>query len=314
MPSSELLPEYSVRTSRRARRIGLRVLPGQGLEIVLPPHADPACVPEIVRRHRRWIDKALLRMSAAAPTEEIPREFTLAGGRERVVPRPAGRGHPCAGLCALAPGSFQGTEGCPPESAGSGLSASAFFSPVSFPPASSARAVPDSVVLFPAPARSVRALQTVCAPCVLPAPAPGGPVLCRPLPVPEPLIALPERAADLRVLLREWVRREARVRLSAVLWSLANQYGFERREVSVRFQRTRWGSCPRRGNINLNACLIFLPERLARHIVLHELCHTRHMNHGEGFWKLLFSLEPDALARDRDMRGAWRHVPAWVLG
>lgn len=82
--------------------------------------------------------------------------------------------------------------------------------------------------------------------------------------------------------------------------------------MRVRFQRTRWGSCSAKGSINLNAALLFLPERLVRYILLHELCHTRELNHSPAFWKLVFAADPDALAKDKAMRGAWKYVPDWL--
>ena len=98
-----------------------------------------------------------------------------------------------------------------------------------------------------------------------------------------------------------------------MLEALANEHGFAYSGLGIRFQRSRWGSCSAKGNISLNACLIFLPERLTRHILLHELCHTRQLNHSPEFWKQLFAVAPDALAHDKAMRHAWRHVPAWVF-
>ena len=113
--------------------------------------------------------------------------------------------------------------------------------------------------------------------------------------------------------LREWVREEARVYLGGLLDSLAREHGFSYASLSIRFQRGRWGSCSARGGISLNACLLFLPERLARHILLHELCHTRQLNHSRAFWKQLFAVDPNALAHDKAIRHAWRHVPAWIF-
>jgi len=82
--------------------------------------------------------------------------------------------------------------------------------------------------------------------------------------------------------------------------------------VRFRRQKSRWGSCTAKGALNLNTCLVFLPTELARHIILHELAHTKHLNHGQGFWKLLFSMEENALALDKRLRRAWRHVPEWM--
>jgi predicted metal-dependent hydrolase len=68
------------------------------------------------------------------------------------------------------------------------------------------------------------------------------------------------------------------------LAELARRHGFEYNRVYVRNQKTRWGSCSARNNINLNVNLIRLPEALRDYVILHELVHTRIKNHGLQFW------------------------------
>jgi hypothetical protein len=95
---------------------------------------------------------------------------------------------------------------------------------------------------------------------------------------------------------------------------LAQKYGFSFASMRVRFQKSRWGSCSSKGCISLNACLVFLPEPLVRYILLHELCHTRQMNHSTAFWQLLLAHAPDARVHDRAMREtAWSYVPDWIF-
>ena len=82
------LPAHRVRVSARARRIGLRVLPGTGLEVVLPRNADPACVPLLLTRHRVWIEKHLRRMPDGPSRHEtacaVPERVLLKGGLEEI--------------------------------------------------------------------------------------------------------------------------------------------------------------------------------------------------------------------------------------
>jgi predicted metal-dependent hydrolase len=70
-------------------------------------------------------------------------------------------------------------------------------------------------------------------------------------------------------------------------------YGFRHGRVSIRSQRTRWGSCSRRGTLSFNYRLVYLPLPLADYVIAHELCHLRHMNHSKAFWALVETVVPD---------------------
>jgi predicted metal-dependent hydrolase len=87
---------------------------------------------------------------------------------------------------------------------------------------------------------------------------------------------------------------EARKFLVQKLKTLAEQHGFKVGKVSVRKQKTRWGSCSVNNNISLNINLIHLPQQLATYVILHELLHTRIKNHGRQFWRELDELVGDA--------------------
>jgi predicted metal-dependent hydrolase len=68
---------------------------------------------------------------------------------------------------------------------------------------------------------------------------------------------------------------------------LAEKHGFTYTSVNVRSSRSRWGSCSNLKKVNLSFYLLILPENLINYVILHELCHTREMNHSEKFWKLM---------------------------
>ena len=79
-------------------------------------------------------------------------------------------------------------------------------------------------------------------------------------------------------------KTKAKRQLAGRLNRLAKYHGFTFNGVSIRSQKTRWGSCSRTGNISLNVKLVLLPEDLMDYVILHELVHTRIHNHGKGFW------------------------------
>ncbi|MBS0374993.1 MAG: M48 family metallopeptidase [Proteobacteria bacterium] len=121
-------------------------------------------------------------------------------------------------------------------------------------------------------------------------------------------------AAGARRWLRAWLADEAEAELGPWLGRLAAERGFRYERLQVRRQRTRWGSCSRAGTISLNVSLLFQPPAVVRYLMLHELGHTRHMNHSARYWRLVASHEPDFRALDRELTGGWRHVPGWVYG
>ena len=85
----------------------------------------------------------------------------------------------------------------------------------------------------------------------------------------------------------EALRREARRYLPERLASIAARYGFVYGRLAIKNNRSNWGSCSTKDNINLNLRLMQVPEHLRDYVMLHELCHLRHHDHGPGFHRLL---------------------------
>ncbi len=79
-------------------------------------------------------------------------------------------------------------------------------------------------------------------------------------------------------------------------------YGVRVTGISIRDQRTRWGSASQTGRLSFNYRLALLPPALADYVVVHELCHLIEMNHGERFWRLVAETLPDYRARRRALR------------
>jgi len=80
---------------------------------------------------------------------------------------------------------------------------------------------------------------------------------------------------------------QARKYLESRLQELAGRYGFSYNRFFLRSQTTRWGTCSSRNNIGLNIKLVYVSEELVDYVILHELVHTRHKNHGPDFWNAL---------------------------
>ena len=67
------------------------------------------------------------------------------------------------------------------------------------------------------------------------------------------------------------------------------QYG----RITIRNQKTRWGSCSSKGNLNFNCLLMLAPDEVVDYVVIHELCHLIEMNHSKAFWKQVEQMMPD---------------------
>lgn len=123
-----------------------------------------------------------------------------------------------------------------------------------------------------------------------------------------------ERPALLRHVLQRFTMREAHATLAPWLAGVAASTGLHYERIQIRRQRTRWGSCSRRGTISLNACLLFQPPAVVNYLLIHELAHTLHMNHSRRFWRLVERLEPGWRELDAALTAGWRVVPSWALG
>jgi predicted metal-dependent hydrolase len=122
------------------------------------------------------------------------------------------------------------------------------------------------------------------------------------------------RTKDAQRLLQGWLIERSRAVLVPWLQELAGTTGLQFNRAQIRRQRSRWGSCSVRGTVSLNCCLIFQRREVVRYLLLHELCHTRHMNHSRRFWQLVERFEPAHRALDRELLRGWQNVPAWVFG
>lgn len=112
-------------------------------------------------------------------------------------------------------------------------------------------------------------------------------------------------------LLRNWIRNRAKQLLPPMMTQIAAEFGFEFNKTSIRSQKSRWGSCSSSGAISLNDQLLFMPEETVRYLMIHELCHTRHMNHSTKFWKLVASCCADYKRHDKILSRGREKVPAW---
>ncbi|MDD5397094.1 MAG: M48 family metallopeptidase [Candidatus Moranbacteria bacterium] len=89
------------------------------------------------------------------------------------------------------------------------------------------------------------------------------------------------------------LKETAREMVARRLEKYAEFYGLQYNGVAIRNQKTRWGSCSSKGNLNFNYKILLLPQRHADYIIVHELCHLKEFNHGKCFWNLVSQTIPE---------------------
>ena len=96
----------------------------------------------------------------------------------------------------------------------------------------------------------------------------------------------PETIAVVKNATIAMLRYEAKKRLPRIVKEIADANGFKYSSVKINSAQTRWGSCSSKGSLNFSLYLMLMPLHLIRSVVVHELCHTKHMDHSTNFWAL----------------------------
>ena len=97
-------------------------------------------------------------------------------------------------------------------------------------------------------------------------------------------------------------KEHARAAVHAHLNEWNRHYNLPIRKVFIKNSRSRWGSCSTLGNLNFNYRIIFLPPHLQAYLIIHELCHLQHFNHGPEFWSLVAQTVPEYKTHRREIR------------
>ncbi|MDQ2623165.1 MAG: M48 family metallopeptidase [Actinomycetota bacterium] len=118
---------------------------------------------------------------------------------------------------------------------------------------------------------------------------------------PGHLVVGGRRKQDALAAIDRWYRREARKRIEPVVSVEADRLGLHPEKISVRAQRTRWGSCSTSGTLSFNWRLVLGEPEALRYVVIHELVHIEHHNHSRRFWNALSEAMPE-----------WKTWAAWL--
>jgi predicted metal-dependent hydrolase len=118
---------------------------------------------------------------------------------------------------------------------------------------------------------------------------------------------------EVAVAIERWYRREARRRITAVVEREAAQLGLRFNSLAIRDQRTRWGSCSRKGNLSFSWRLLIAPPKVLEYVVVHELLHLREPNHSKAFWRIIESARPGWQDQARWLREHGEELHEWAV-
>jgi len=110
----------------------------------------------------------------------------------------------------------------------------------------------------------------------------------------------------------EALKPRAREVLGPWLAGCAQRSGLSYKRMSIRGQRTVWGSFSSSGTLSLNYKLLFLAPDLVDYVLIHELAHTRYLDHSPTFWRFVEELKPNSLELDSQLKEAGSFVPPWL--
>lgn len=115
-----------------------------------------------------------------------------------------------------------------------------------------------------------------------------------------------------RKVLLHWIKKQSKLYLTTELQRVSLETQLPFNNLIIRGQKTVWGSCTSRKSISLNYKLFLLPAHLMRYVMIHELCHTKYMNHSSHFWSLVEKFDPNYLQHRRALRQADQFIPGWI--
>jgi len=113
-------------------------------------------------------------------------------------------------------------------------------------------------------------------------------------------------------LLVNWLKLKAEKIFRQQLTILCKELNLSYDQLLIRGQKTRWGSCSADKKISLNYKLLFLPQELMQHVLIHELCHTKYLNHSKRFWQLVAKYDTQFHEHNRQLKQADHLIPRWL--
>ncbi|MGE5498930.1 MAG: M48 family metallopeptidase, partial [Syntrophothermus sp.] len=108
--------------------------------------------------------------------------------------------------------------------------------------------------------------------------------------------------SDARAIYQHWLAIKAKQYIPDRTSYLASEYGFRTGRISIKGQKTRWGSCSRLGNLTFNYKLMAYGTDIIDYVIVHELCHLKELNHSKRFWRLVEEILPNYKELRKELR------------
>jgi len=120
------------------------------------------------------------------------------------------------------------------------------------------------------------------------------------------VITTPKEILSIKFL-KEWFTNELKKNIIDYLKLYSDEldFSYNKLNIIIRLQKTKWASCTSKKNLNFNLKLIFLPKELIKYVVLHELTHLREKKHNPKFWKIITKFFPDYKEKELQLLGFW---------
>jgi len=119
--------------------------------------------------------------------------------------------------------------------------------------------------------------------------------------------------AHLAKAMRQFFIEHAKVHMTPLVDRHAQHMKLFYKNLRYKNQKSLWGSCSDLGNVNLNIRMMFLPQELCEYVIIHELCHLRHLNHSKSFWKLVSQYCKDYHKFEKELLLADKYIPKWIF-
>ncbi len=125
------------------------------------------------------------------------------------------------------------------------------------------------------------------------------------------LVIQGQQAKQQIINLKKWIRKKAQQLFADKLEDWSNKTQLNYSKLSVRSQKSRWGSCSSTGTISLNDQLLFMPSSVLDYIIVHELCHTIQPNHSARYWALVNKHYPNFKQQETLLADYAKKIPPW---